>query len=254
MMSDIVCQCINTNENLSYSKKIYSLLNFTTDNSDVDLRHIFSNLELFEALDSTLLYRKLKRLFDFAFSLVVITLFSWLFILIAFLIKVDDPSAPVLFRQKRVGLNGRTFTMYKFRTMCVDAESMLENLSEYNEKDGPAFKIDNDPRITSIGKWLRKLSLDELPQFFNVLLGDISVVGPRPALPAEVNLYDDYQRNRLLIRPGITCYWQTRLNRDSISFDDWINLDLLYIIKCGFTTDIKLIIQTIGVVLTAQGK
>ena len=115
------------------------------------------------------------------------------------------------------------------------------------------FKIAEDPRITRVGKWLRKLSLDELPQFINVLRSDMSVVGPRPALPNEVATYNDYQRQRLLVKPGMTCYWQTRRNRDSITFDEWVDLDLLYIKKCSAWSDVKLIIQTVGVVLTAQG-
>lgn len=143
--------------------------------------------------------------------------------------------------------------MYKFRTMCVDAEDRLEEIAHLNEKTGPVFKIKDDPRILRSGKLIRKLSLDELPQFWNVLKGDISVVGPRPALPKEVATYNEYQKQRLLIKPGITCYWQTRTNRDSISFDDWIDLDLLYIKQCGVWADTKLIIQTVGVVLTAQG-
>ena len=121
------------------------------------------------------------------------------------------------------------------------------------KKTGPVFKIREDPRVTNVGKWLRKLSLDELPQFWNVLKGDMSIVGPRPALPAEVERYTDYQRQRLLVKPGITCYWQTRRNRDSITFDEWVDLDLLYIKKCGALADLKLIVQTVGCVLTAQG-
>ena len=134
--------------------------------------------------------------------------FSWLFALIAVLIKIDDPKGPVFFKQKRVGKldakgNPKYFTMYKFRSMCVDAESRLADLRELNEKTGPVFKIADDPRVTRVGKWLRKLSLDEMPQFVNALKGDISIVGPRPALPAEVATYNDYQKQRLLVKPGI---------------------------------------------------
>lgn len=143
--------------------------------------------------------------------------------------------------------------MYKFRSMVPDAEERLSELYELNEKDGPVFKIEHDPRVTGVGKWLRKLSLDELPQFANVLKGDMSVVGPRPALPEEVAAYSGRQRQRLLVKPGITCFWQTRVNRDAIGFDEWVDLDLLYIKRCGALTDLKLIVQTVGVVLTAQG-
>ena len=159
----------------------------------------------------------------------------------------------MFFSQERVGKDGSTFRMLKFRSMCVDAEDRLAELKELNEKTGPVFKIAEDPRITRVGKWLRKLSLDELPQFINVLRADMSIVGPRPALPVEVATYNDYQRQRLLVKPGMTCYWQTRRNRDSITFDEWVDLDLLYIKTCSVWSDLKLIIQTIGVVLTAQG-
>ena len=198
-------------------------------------------------------YRVLKRGFDIVFSLVVLVAFCWLYIGIAIAIKVDDPKGSVLFRQTRVSKGGREFTILKFRTMYESAEDQLHELSALNEKSGPVFKMANDPRVTRAGRLLRKLSLDELPQFVNVLKGEMSMVGPRPALPAEVATYNAHQRQRLLVRGGITCYWQTRRNRDAITFDEWIELDLLYIKKCGVWTDIKLIIQTIGVVLTAQG-
>ena len=198
-------------------------------------------------IEDRVAYRFLKRAFDIVFSAAVLIVFCWLYVIIAVLIKVDDPKPPVFFSQERVGKDGRTFRMLKFRSMCVDAEDRLAELKELNEKTGPVFKIAEDPRITRVGKWLRKLSLDELPQFINVLRSDMSIVGPRPALPAEVATYDDYQRQRLLVKPGMTCYWQTRRNRDSITFD------LLYIKKCSAWSDLKLIVQTVGVVLTAQG-
>ena len=204
-------------------------------------------------IEGRVVYRTVKRAFDIAFSLLIIVALCWLFVIVAIAIKIDDPEGPVFFVQERVGKNGCRFKMLKFRSMVANAEELLDSLQELNEKDGPVFKIADDPRITRVGKFIRKTSIDELPQFFNVLVGDMSVVGPRPALPKEVATYDDYQRQRLLIKPGITCYWQTRRNRDSITFDEWVDLDLLYVKKCGVWTDIKLIIQTIGVVLTAQG-
>ena len=137
--------------------------------------------------------------------------------------------------------------------MYADAESRLESLMALNEKDGPVFKIADDPRVTRVGRVIRKLSIDELPQFANVLLGDLSVVGPRPALPREVAEYTPRQRQRLSVKQGLTCYWQTRRDRDSISFGEWVELDLLYIRKCSVLTDLKLIVQTVGCVLTAQG-
>ena len=209
--------------------------------------------EAAERLKTRYLYRFFKRLFDIAFSLFVLIAFSWLFLIVAIAIKVDDPAGPVLFKQKRVAKDGREFQMYKFRSMCVDAESRLDELRSLNEKTGPVFKMSDDPRVTRVGHWLRKLSLDELPQFVNVLKNDLAVVGPRPALIAEVVTYTPRQRQRLLVKPGITCYWQTRRNRDSITFDEWIELDLLYVKKCSLWTDFKLIVQTVGCVLTAQG-
>ena len=198
-------------------------------------------------------YCAIKRLFDIAFSLLIIVAFSWLFLLTAIAIKVDDPFGPVFFGQDRVGRDGKRFRMWKFRSMCADAEAKLAELQAKNEKDGPVFKMADDPRITRVGRVIRKTSIDELPQFFNVLIGQMTVVGPRPALPKEVDTYTPRQRQRLLVKPGMTCYWQTRRNRDAISFDEWIELDLLYIKKCSVWADFKLVVQTVGVVLTAQG-
>ncbi len=198
-------------------------------------------------------YRFAKRAFDICFSLLIIVAFSWLFLITAIAIKIDDPKGPVFFGQERVGRDGKRFRMWKFRSMCADAEARLAELQAKNEKDGPVFKMADDPRITRVGHLIRKMSIDELPQFFNVLLGHMSVVGPRPALPKEVEKYTPRQEQRLLVKPGMTCYWQTRRNRDSISFAEWVELDLLYIKKCSAWADFKLVIQTIGVVLTAQG-
>lgn len=198
-------------------------------------------------------YRFSKRAFDIAFSLLVLVCFCWLFLLVAIAVKADDPEGPVFFKQKRVTQDGREFVMYKFRSMCADAEERLDDLMALNEKTGPVFKMRDDPRVTRVGYVLRRISLDELPQFVNVLKGDLSVVGPRPALPSEVATYTPLQRQRLLVKSGITCYWQTRRDRDSITFDEWVDLDLLYIKKCSAWADFKLIVQTVGCVLTAQG-
>lgn len=198
-------------------------------------------------------YRFCKRAFDIVFSLIVLVGLCWLYAIVAIAIKLDDPHGPVVFKQARVGKDGREFQMYKFRSMVTDAETRLAQLLERNEKTGPVFKLHDDPRVTRVGRVIRKVSLDELPQFVNVLKGDLSVVGPRPALPREVATYDDYQRQRLLVKQGLTCYWQTRQDRDSITFDEWVDLDLLYIRKCSAWTDFKLIVQTVGCVLTAQG-
>lgn len=206
-----------------------------------------------ELREGRLAYRVLKRGFDIVFSAAVLILLSWLFLIVAIAIKIDDPSGPVFFGQERVGRDGRRFRMWKFRSMCVDAEARLEELQARNEKTGPVFKMKDDPRVTRVGRVIRKTSVDELPQFLNVFLGDMSVVGPRPALPREVAAYTLRQEQRLLVKPGMTCYWQTRRNRDAITFGEWVEMDLLYIKKCSVWSDLKLVIQTVGVVLTAQG-
>lgn len=199
-------------------------------------------------------YRFAKRAFDIVFSSAVLVLLWWVYVIVAIAVKLDDPKGPVFFRQSRVGINGKHFTMWKFRSMYANAEDRFEALRAYNEKDGPVFKIKDDPRITRVGRFIRKTSLDEMPQFWNVLRGDMSVVGPRPPLPHEVAEYTPRQHQRLLVRPGITCYWQTRRNRDAITFDEWVDLDLLYIKQCSVAVDVKLIMQTVCVVLTAQGE
>lgn len=195
----------------------------------------------------------LKRLFDVVFSSAALVVFSPLLAVIAVAIKIDDPNGPVFFMQERVGKDGEPFQIYKFRSMVSDAEDKLQDLQNLNEKTYPLFKISDDPRITRVGKVLRKTSMDEYPQFLNVLCGQMSVVGPRPALPKEVAEYSDYQRLRLLVKPGITCYWQTCRNRDLIDLDEWVELDLRYIRECSIWTDLKVIARTVGVVLTAQG-
>lgn len=198
-------------------------------------------------------YRFAKRAFDIVFSLIVLIGLCWLYAIVAIAIKLDDPHGPVVFKQTRVGKDGREFQMYKFRSMVEDAEDRLEALRGLNEKTGPVFKLHDDPRVTRVGRVIRKVSLDELPQFVNVLKGDLSVVGPRPALPREVAEYTDRDRQRLSVKQGLTCYWQTRRDRDAITFDEWVDLDLLYIRKCSAWTDFKLIVQTVRCVLTAQG-
>ena len=205
-------------------------------------------------IDGRIAYRAFKRLFDIAFSLAVIIGLLPLHLIVALAVWLDDPHGSPFFLQERVGKRGKTFKMVKFRSMYMDAEGRLEDLMAANEKDGPVFKIKDDPRITRVGKFIRKTSLDELPQFLNVLVGDMSIVGPRPALPREVRQYSIRDQLRLAVKPGITCYWQTRRNRDSISFEEWVDLDLLYILQCGIWADIKLIIQTVGCVLTFQGE
>ena len=198
-------------------------------------------------------YRGVKRAFDIVFSTVVLIVLAPVMGLISLAIRMDGTGGPVFFRQTRCGKDGKEFQMYKFRSMVPDAEARLEELRELNEKTGPVFKIKEDPRVTRVGKFLRKTSLDELPQFVNVLRGDMSVVGPRPALPTEVEAYGERGSQRLAVPQGLTSYWQVSPDRDSISFEEWVELDLGYVRDCGVMTDLKLIIKTVGVVLTAQG-
>ena len=200
------------------------------------------------------LYAFAKRAFDIAFSSVALCASLLPMALACLAIVLDDPHGSPLFLQRRVGKDGREFTMLKLRSMFVDAEARLAELKASNEKTGPVFKMADDPRVTRVGRLIRKTSIDELPQFLNVLKGDMSIVGPRPALPKEVAEYSLKDRLRLAVKPGITCLWQTRRNRDSISFDEWVDLDLVYIQKAGVWTDLKIIIQTVGCVLTAQGE
>lgn len=196
-----------------------------------------------------------KRIFDIVFSLAVLILLSPVYLILSLLIVLDDPHAGPIYAQTRVGKDGKPFRFYKFRTMVKDADRMLDSLLDLNEKrDGPAFKIKDDPRITRVGRFLRKTSLDELPQFFNVLKGDMSVVGPRPPLPHEVAQYSPYHMQRLSVTPGLTCYWQTRKNRDAIQFEDWVEMDLQYIRERSYLLDLKLILLTVKVVTTGQGQ
>lgn len=199
-------------------------------------------------------YRIGKRVRDVILSAVAL-LFLWPFMLIvAAVIVIDSPGAGPVFAQTRIGKNGKEFTFYKFRSMRPNAEEELESLLEFNEMDGPAFKMKADPRMTRVGKFLRKTSIDELPQLWNVLKGEMSLVGPRPGLPREVEQYDDYTRQRLWITPGLTCYWQIQPNRNSLSFDEWVDLDVKYIQERSFLTDWKIIFATFGAVFGMNGE
>lgn len=195
-----------------------------------------------------------KRAFDITFSLLALVVLLPIFIVIALLIFIDDPHASPIFCQKRIGRHGKEFTMYKFRSMVANAEKMRESLTESNEMDGPVFKMKNDPRITRIGGFLRKTSIDELPQLFNVFKGDMSFVGPRPPLPDEVAKYNDYQRLRLVVTPGLTCIWQTENDRNEIMFDEWVEMDIEYIENRTMFEDIKLIARTVAVMFTKEGR
>lgn len=196
-------------------------------------------------------YEAAKRCFDFLMSLLAIVVLSPVFLVVAIAIKLDS-KGPVIYSQPRAGKNGRTFKMYKFRSMCVDADAKLAQLQALNEKDGPVFKMTHDPRVTRVGRFIRKVSLDELPQLVNILRGDMSIVGPRPPLLNEVEQYNAYQRRRLEVVPGLTCYWQIS-GRSDVSFDEWVDLDLKYIRERSLWIDLKIILKTIPAVLCGKG-
>lgn len=202
-----------------------------------------------------------KRMLDIVVSLIALAFWSPLLLFIALLIKLDG--GPIFFRQQRVGMLGREFGMLKFRSMCVDAEARLQQLLAQNEKtQGITFKMKNDPRITRIGRFIRKTSLDEMPQLFNVLLGDMSLVGPRPALPREVALYSMEDRRRLLVKPGLTCLWQVGErngglfeigDRNAIDFTEQVSLDVRYIESQSVWRDLWLLAKTVPAVLLGKG-
>lgn len=194
----------------------------------------------------SMLYSVTKRLIDIVGSLFGIILLSPLFLIVAILIKLEDPKGKVFFDQERNGKYPETFKMYKFRSMVHNAEELLKDLMDRNEQTGPVFKINDDPRITKVGKFIRKTSIDELPQLFNVLKGDMSLVGPRPPIPHEVDQYNSYQMQRLAVKPGLTCIWQVS-GRNNIGFDEWVDMDIEYIKTRSLWLDIKLIFKTVGV-------
>jgi exopolysaccharide biosynthesis polyprenyl glycosylphosphotransferase len=193
-----------------------------------------------------------KRIFDLAGATVLLFFTLPLFLLAAIAIKLDS-MGPVFFIQDRVGLNKRRFRMIKFRTMSVDAESKMEELEHLNEKTGPIFKMRNDPRVTRVGRWLRKTSVDELPQLINVLLGDMSVVGPRPlSLRDALRMEEAWQKRRFSVKPGLTCLWQVS-GRSNLSFEQWMQLDLEYIDHWSLGLDASILLRTIPAIVLARG-
>ena len=199
-------------------------------------------------------YLHYKRVQDIVLSVLALILLLPVMMIIALVILVDSPGESPIFVQTRVGLNGRQFRFFKFRTMHPDAEKHLEELLAMNEMSGPVFKIKDDPRITRVGRLLRKTSLDELPQLWNVLMGDMSIVGPRPALPRETEQYDEKAWKRTEVLPGLTCYWQIQPKRNSLSFEKWLELDMKYIRERSFLVDWKIMFATIGAVLHMEGE
>lgn len=203
-------------------------------------------------LEKQYVYRGIKRFFDFLLSLIGIVVLSPIFLIIAILIKIDDPKGPVFYSQVRVGIHGKKFKMYKFRSMVSNADELLQKLQEKNEVTGAMFKLKNDPRITKVGRVIRKYSLDELPQLINVIGGTMALVGPRPPLVNEVEQYTDYDKQRLLVKPGCTGLWQVG-GRNDVNFDEMVHLDLEYIQNRSFILDLKIIIKTFVIIIKPNG-
>ncbi len=197
-------------------------------------------------------YEFFKRFFDIVLSVFALIVLFPLFVVIAIIIKCDD-GGPVFFKQTRLTQGCKEFGMYKFRSMCVDAEAKLEELLDQNEMEGPAFKMENDPRITKIGKFIRKTSIDELPQLFNIIKGEMSIIGPRPPLVREVEEYTEYHKHRLDVKTGLSCYRECYGRSNIHDFDEWVESDLKYIRERSLWVDFKVILLTIKVVLTGEG-
>ena len=203
-------------------------------------------------------YWAIRRTQDILLSVLAILVLWPVMLLVALAVWIDSPGASPIFAQDRVGRDGKVFRFYKFRSMIPNAEDKLKDLLDQNEMEGTAFKIKDDPRITRVGRFIRKTSLDELPQLWNILQGDMSIVGPRPPLPREVAEYGEYENQRLLVTPGLTCYWQIQPRRNQLSFDEWVALDVKYIEdsceKGRFLVDWKIIFGTFGAVLGMNGE
>ncbi len=197
-------------------------------------------------------YDFFKRVFDLLLCLIAFVPFCLIWLIVAIAIKIQD-GGPVMYKSVRLTKNGREFKMYKFRSMCLGAEDMKKDLMDQNEMKGPAFKITDDPRITKVGRFLRKTSLDELPQLLNIIKGDMTIIGPRPPLPEEVAQYTPYQMHRLDVKTGLACYHECMGRSDSHDFDKWVESDLKYIRERSLWTDLKVIFMTIRVVITQEG-
>lgn len=192
--------------------------------------------------DITIGYKFFKRVIDIVCSLAGLLLLSPVLIIVSILIKLES-DGPIIFSQDRIGYKGQKFKMYKFRSMVVNAEELKKKLAERNEMSGPMFKMKNDPRVTKVGRFIRKTSIDELPQLINILKGEMSLVGPRPSLPKEVKEFEPWMMERLEVKPGLTCYWQVS-GRNDIDFEDWMKLDIKYVRERSFCLDMKLIFKT----------
>ncbi|MGG7152307.1 sugar transferase [Clostridium neonatale] len=206
----------------------------------VDYKEKYNYLEI--SYKEKKIYSIMKKIIDVTFSTMGLILLSPIFFIVSIFIKCES-KGPIIFFQERVGLNGKMFKMYKFRSMVVNAEELKEKLYKKNEMNGPMFKMKEDPRVTKVGKFIRRTSIDELPQLINVLKGDMSLVGPRPSLPQEVKEFEDWMMARLLVKPGLTCYWQVS-GRNDIEFEDWMKLDVKYVKERNTIVDLKLIFET----------
>ncbi|WP_294371758.1 sugar transferase [uncultured Clostridium sp.] len=206
-----------------------------------------NEVKLRQQILSKKIYEFIKRAFDIICSIATLIIISPILLIVSVLIKIESPG-PVIFMQERVGINKKTFKMYKFRSMVANAEELKCKLVEKNERNGPMFKMKNDPRVTRIGRFIRKTSIDELPQLINILKGEMSFVGPRPSLPDEVNQFEPWMLKRLIVRPGLTCYWQVG-GRDKIDYIDWMKLDIKYVDERNIWVDLKLIFKTFFVLL-----
>lgn len=207
-------------------------------------KQLVENRESFITVRESKNYLFIKRSIDIFGAVFGLILLSWVFLIVAIIIKIEDPKGPVFFKQVRVGRNEKEFYMYKFRSMVSDAEEKLKDLLQYNEVSGAMFKMKDDPRVTKIGKFIRKTSIDELPQLLNVIKGDMSLVGPRPPLPREVKEYSTYDKQRLIVTPGCTGLWQVS-GRNSLGFKEMVELDLEYISNQNIVFDLRIIFKTV---------
>ncbi|MCM1135404.1 MAG: sugar transferase [Clostridium sp.] len=199
----------------------------------------------------SLIYKFVKRVLDIILSGIALIILSPVFLITIAAIKLED-GGPAFFVQSRAGKDMKTFKIYKFRSMYVNADEKLKELMKDNEQTGHAFKIKNDPRITKVGKFIRKVSIDELPQLINIIKGDMSIVGPRPILPFQMEECNDYEKQRLIVQPGLTCYWQIG-GRANIKWEEWVEMDLDYIQDMSLWTDFKMIVKTIPAVIDSEG-
>ena len=206
----------------------------------------------FLTLEPKPVYDFFKRVFDLVMATFALVVLSPVFLAVAIAIKHED-GGKVFYSQTRLTKGGKAFKMFKFRSMCMDADKKLEELMKYNEMKGPAFKMKEDPRITKVGDFIRKTSIDELPQLVNIIMGDMSIIGPRPPLPREVEQYTPYQMHRLDVKTGLACYHECQGRSNETDFDKWVEADLKYIRERSMLTDLKIIWWTIKVVLTGTG-